>query len=284
MPGKGVIMAVKTFKPTTPARRQMTVPGFDEITKKTPERSLVTVLKKHAGRNNTGKITVRHHGGGNRIKYRIMDFRKNIQDVPATVLAIEYDPNRTAYIALMQYETGEKTYSIAPVRLKVGDVVLNSAKADIKPGNVLPISEIPVGTFIHNIELYPGKGGQLVRSAGTAAQLMAKENGVSQVRLPSGEVRLIRLDCKATIGQVGNIEHENINLGKAGKKRHMGVRPTVRGSVMNPCDHPHGGGEGKSPIGRPSPVTPWGKPTMGYKTRDKKARTNKFIVKRRNDK
>ncbi|PWM69939.1 MAG: 50S ribosomal protein L2 [Clostridiales bacterium] len=277
-------MAVKTFKPTTPARRQMTVPGFDEITKKTPERSLVTVLKKHAGRNNTGKITVRHHGGGNRIKYRIMDFRKNIQDVPATVLAIEYDPNRTAYIALMQYETGEKTYSIAPVGLKVGDVVLNSAKADIKPGNVLPISEIPVGTFIHNIELYPGKGGQLVRSAGTAAQLMAKENGVSQVRLPSGEVRLIRLDCKATIGQVGNIEHENINLGKAGKKRHMGVRPTVRGSVMNPCDHPHGGGEGKSPIGRPSPVTPWGKPTMGYKTRDKKARTNKFIVKRRNDK
>ena len=277
-------MAVKTFKPTTPSRRQMTVPSFEEITKKTPERSLITVLKKNAGRNNTGKITVRHHGGGNRIKYRIIDFKKNIQDVPATVLAIEYDPNRTAYIALMQYETGEKTYSIAPVGLKVGDVVLNSKKADIKPGNVLPISEIPVGTFIHNIELYPGKGGQLVRSAGTAAQLMAKENGVSQVRLPSGEVRIVRLDCKATIGQVGNIEHENINLGKAGKKRHMGVRPTVRGSVMNPCDHPHGGGEGKSPIGRPTPVTPWGKPTMGYKTRDKKARTNKFIVKRRNDK
>ncbi len=277
-------MAVKTFKPTTPARRQMTVPGFDEITKKTPEKSLITVLKKHAGRNNTGKITVRHHGGGNRIKYRVMDFRKKIEDVPATVLAIEYDPNRTAYIALMQYETGEKTYSIAPVGLKVGDVVINSAKADIKPGNVLPISEIPVGTFIHNIELYPGKGGQLVRSAGTAAQLMAKENGVSQVRLPSGEVRIIRLDCKATIGQVGNLEHENINLGKAGKTRHLGVRPTVRGSVMNPCDHPHGGGEGKAPVGRPSPVTPWGKPTMGYKTRDKKARTNKFIVKRRNDK
>lgn len=277
-------MAVKTFKPTTPARRQMTVPGFDEITKKTPEKSLITVLKKHAGRNNTGKITVRHHGGGNRIKYRVMDFRKKIEDVPATVLAIEYDPNRTAYIALMQYETGEKTYSIAPVGLKVGDVVLNSAKADIKPGNVLPISEIPVGTFIHNIELYPGKGGQLVRSAGTAAQLMAKENGVSQVRLPSGEVRIIRLDCKATIGQVGNLEHENINLGKAGKTRHLGIRPTVRGSVMNPCDHPHGGGEGKAPVGRPSPVTPWGKPTMGYKTRDKKARTNKFIVKRRNDK
>ena len=277
-------MAVKTFKPITPSRRQMTVPSFEEITKKTPERSLITVLKKNAGRNNTGKITVRHHGGGNRIKYRIIDFKKNIEDVPATVLAIEYDPNRTAYIALMQYETGEKTYSIAPVGLKVGDVVLNSKKADIKPGNVLPISEIPVGTFIHNIELYPGKGGQLVRSAGTAAQLMAKENGVSQVRLPSGEVRIVRLDCKATIGQVGNIEHENINLGKAGKKRHMGVRPTVRGSVMNPCDHPHGGGEGKSPIGRPTPVTPWGKPTMGYKTRDKKARTNKFIVKRRNDK
>lgn len=277
-------MAVKTFKPTTPARRQMTVPGFDEITKKTPEKSLITVLKKHAGRNNTGKITVRHHGGGNRIKYRVMDFRKKIEDVPATVLAIEYDPNRTAYIALMQYETGEKTYSIAPVGLKVGDVVINSAKADIKPGNVLPISEIPVGTFIHNIELYPGKGGQLVRSAGTAAQLMAKENGVSQVRLPSGEVRIIRLDCKATIGQVGNLEHENINLGKAGKTRHLGVRPTVRGSVMNPCDHPHGGGEAKAPVGRPSPVTPWGKPTMGYKTRDKKARTNKFIVKRRNDK
>ena len=277
-------MAVKTFKPTTPSRRQMTVPSFEEITKKTPERSLITVLKKNAGRNNTGKITVRHHGGGNRIKYRIIDFKKNIEDVPATVLAIEYDPNRTAYIALMQYETGEKTYSIAPVGLKVGDVVLNSKKADIKPGNVLPISEIPVGTFIHNIELYPGKGGQLVRSAGTAALLMAKENGVSQVRLPSGEVRIVRLDCKATIGQVGNIEHENINLGKAGKKRHMGVRPTVRGSVMNPCDHPHGGGEGKSPIGRPTPVTPWGKPTMGYKTRDKKARTNKFIVKRRNDK
>ena len=277
-------MAVKTFKPTTPARRQMTVPGFDEITKKTPEKSLITVLKKHVGRNNTGKITVRHHGGGNRIKYRVMDFRKKIEDVPATVLAIEYDPNRTAYIALMQYETGEKTYSIAPVGLKVGDVVINSAKADIKPGNVLPISEIPVGTFIHNIELYPGKGGQLVRSAGTAAQLMAKENGVSQVRLPSGEVRIIRLDCKATIGQVGNLEHENINLGKAGKTRHLGVRPTVRGSVMNPCDHPHGGGEGKAPVGRPSPVTPWGKPTMGYKTRDKKARTNKFIVKRRNDK
>ena len=277
-------MAVKTFKPTTPARRQMTVPSFDEITKKSPEKSLVTVLKKHSGRNNTGKITVRHQGGGNRIKYRIMDFKKKIENVPATVLAIEYDPNRTAYIALMQYETGEKTYSIAPVGLKVGDVVMNGQGADIKPGNVLAINDIPVGTLIHNIEIYPGKGGQLVRSAGTYAQLMAKENGVAQVRLPSGEVRIIRLDCKATIGQVGNLEHENINIGKAGKKRHMGIRPTVRGSVMNPCDHPHGGGEGRAPIGRATPVTPWGKPAMGYKTRNKKNRTNKFIVKRRNDK
>ena len=262
----------------------MTVPSFEEITKKTPEKSLVTVLKKHAGRNNTGKITVRHHGGGNRVKYRIIDFKKKITDVPATVLAIEYDPNRTAYIALLQYETGEKTYSIAPVGLKVGDTVINSSNADIKPGNVLPINDIPVGTMIHNIELYPGRGGQLVRSAGTCAQLMAKENGVAQVRLPSGEVRIIRLDCKATIGQVGNLEHENINIGKAGKKRHMGIRPTVRGSVMNPCDHPHGGGEGRAPIGRPTPVTPWGKPALGYKTRNKKNRTNKFIVKRRNDK
>ena len=277
-------MANKTYKPTTPARRNMTVPGFEEITKKTPEKSLITVLKKHAGRNNTGKITVRHHGGGNRIKYRIIDFKKNIQDVPAKVLGIEYDPNRTAYIALLQYETGEKTYSIAPVGLTAGDTVINSANADIKVGNVLPIANIPVGTFIHNIELYPGKGGQLVRSAGTTAQLMAKENGVAQVRLPSGEVRIVRLDCKATIGQVGNLEHENIKIGKAGKKRHMGIRPTVRGSVMNPCDHPHGGGEGRAPIGRPTPVTPWGKPTLGYKTRKKKARTDKFIVKRRNDK
>ena len=277
-------MANKTFKPTTPARRNMTVPGFEEITKKTPEKSLITVLKKHAGRNNTGRITVRHQGGGNRIKYRIIDFKKNIQDVPAKVLGIEYDPNRTAYIALLQYETGEKTYSIAPVGLATGDTVVNSANADIKVGNVLPIANIPVGTVIHNIELYPGKGAQLVRSAGAFAQLMAKENGVAQVRLPSGEVRIVRLDCKATIGQVGNTEHENIKIGKAGKKRHMGIRPTVRGSVMNPCDHPHGGGEGRAPIGRPTPVTPWGKPTIGYKTRNKKARTNKFIVKRRNDK
>ena len=277
-------MANKTFKPTTPARRNMTVPGFEEITKKTPEKSLITVLKKHAGRNNTGKITVRHQCGGNRIKYRIIDFKKNIQDVPAKVLGIEYDPNRSAYIALLQYETGEKTYSIAPVGLSTGDTVVNSPNADIKVGNVLPIANIPVGTVIHNIELYPGKGAQLVRSAGVFAQLMAKENGVAQVRLPSGEVRIVRLDCKATIGQVGNTEHENIKIGKAGKKRHMGIRPTVRGSVMNPCDHPHGGGEGRAPIGRPTPVTPWGKPTIGYKTRNKKARTNKFIVKRRNDK
>ena len=277
-------MANKTFKPTTPARRNMTVPGFEEITKKTPEKSLITVLKKHAGRNNTGRITVRHQGGGNRIKYRIIDFKKNIQDVPAKVLGIEYDPNRSAYIALLQYETGEKTYSIAPVGLTAGDTVINSANADIKVGNVLPIANIPVGTVIHNIELYPGKGAQLVRSAGVFAQLMAKENGVAQVRLPSGEVRIVRLDCKATIGQVGNTEHENIKIGKAGKKRHLGIRPTVRGSVMNPCDHPHGGGEGRAPIGRPTPVTPWGKPTIGYKTRNKKARTNKFIVKRRNDK
>ena len=277
-------MAVKSFKPTTPARRQMTVPGFDEITKKTPEKSLITVLKKHAGRNNTGKITVRHHGGGNRIKYRVMDFRKKIEDVPATVLAIEYDPNRTAYIALMQYETGEKTYSIAPVGLKVGDVVLNSAKADIKPGNALALADIPVGTVIHNIELYPGKGGQLVRSAGNMAQLMAKENGYALLRLPSGELRNVSDNCMATIGVVSNLDHENVNYGKAGRVRHMGVRPTVRGSVMNPNDHPHGGGEGKSPVGRPGPVTPWGKPALGYKTRKIGKSTDKFIVKRRNSK
>ena len=277
-------MANKTYKPTTPARRNMTVPGFEEITKKTPEKSLITVLKKNAGRNNTGKITVRHQGGGNRKKYRIIDFKKNIQDVPAKVIGIEYDPNRTAYIALLQYENGTKTYSIAPVGLTAGDTVINSPSADIKVGNVLPIANIPVGTFIHNIELYPGKGGQLVRSAGAAAQLMAKENGKAQVRLPSGEVRYVRLNCVATIGTVGNLEHENVKLGKAGKTRHLGIRPTVRGSVMNPCDHPHGGGEGRSPIGRPTPVTPWGKPTLGYKTRRKKARTNNMIIKRRNDK
>ena len=276
-------MPTKKFKPTTPSRRHMTVPTFEELTKFTPEKSLVVIKKKFAGRNSYGKITVRHHGGGNKLKYRIIDFKRN-GTAPATVIGIEYDPNRSAYIALLQNEAGEKSYIIAPVGLKDGDVVYTGADADIKPGNTLPIENIPVGTFIHNIELYPGKGAQLVRSAGVAAQLIAKENGVAQVRLPSGEVRIIRLDCKATIGQVGNIEHNTVKIGKAGKKRHMGIRPTVRGSVMNPCDHPHGGGEGKSPIGRPSPVTPWGKPALGYKTRNKKARTDKFIVKRRNAK
>ena len=276
-------MPTKKFKPTTPSRRHMTVPTFEEITKFTPEKSLVVIKKKFAGRNNNGRITVRHHGGGNKIKYRIIDF-KRMSTAPATVIGIEYDPNRSAYIALLQNEAGEKSYIIAPVGLKDGDVVYTGADADIKPGNTLPIDHIPVGTFIHNIELYPGKGAQLVRSAGVAAQLISKENGIAQVRLPSGEVRIIRLDCKATIGQVGNIEHDTVKLGKAGKTRHMGIRPTVRGSVMNPCDHPHGGGEGKSPIGRPSPVTPWGKPALGYKTRNKKARTDKFIVKRRNAK
>ena len=270
------------YKPTTPARRQMSVPDFAEITKFSPEKSLVCIKKKHAGRNSYGKITVRHKGGGNKQKYRIIDFKRNTLDVPAKVIGVEYDPNRTAYIALVQYEDGTKKYVIAPVGLTDGDVIYSGAGADIKPGNTLPLANIPTGTVIYNIELYPGKGAQLVRSAGCAAQLMAKENGMAQVRLPSGEVRIVRLDCKATIGQVSNIEHENVNLGKAGKTRHLGIRPTVRGSVMNPCDHPHGGGEGRSPIGRPSPVTPWGKPTNGYKTRNKKARTEKFIVKHRN--
>ena len=276
-------MPTKKFKPTTPSRRHMTVPTFEEITKFTPEKSLVVIKKKFAGRNSYGRITVRHKGGGNKIKYRIIDF-KRANTAPATVVGIEYDPNRSAYIALLQNEAGEKSYIIAPVGLKDGDVVYTGPDADIKPGNTLPIENIPVGTFIHNIELYPGKGAQLVRSAGVAAQLISKENGIAQVRLPSGEVRIIRLDCKATIGQVGNIEHDTVKIGKAGKTRHLGIRPTVRGSVMNPCDHPHGGGEGKSPIGRPSPVTPWGKPALGYKTRNKKARTDKFIVKRRNAK
>ena len=276
-------MPTKKYKPTTPSRRHMTVATFEELTKFTPEKSLVVVKKKFAGRNSYGRITVRHRGGGNKVKYRIIDFKRQ-SVAPATVIGIEYDPNRSAYIALLQNEAGEKSYIIAPVGLKNGDVVYTGADADIKPGNTLPIENIPVGTFIHNIELYPGKGAQLVRSAGVAAQLISKENGVAQVRLPSGEVRIIRLDCKATIGQVGNIEHDTVKIGKAGKTRHMGIRPTVRGSVMNPCDHPHGGGEGKSPIGRPSPVTPWGKPALGYKTRNKKARTDKFIVKRRNAK
>lgn len=276
-------MAIKSYKPTTPPRRHMTVSAFDEITKKTPEKSLLAVKKQKSGRNNLGRITVRHRGGGNKKKYRIIDFRR-LGTSPATVLGIEYDPNRTANIALLRDENGKKSYIIAPVGISVGDVLYTGEGADIKPGNVLPIANIPVGTYINNIELYPGKGSQLVRAAGAAAQLMAKENGVAQVRLPSGEVRIVRLDCRATIGQVGNLDHENIHLGKAGKTRYLGIRPTVRGSVMNPVDHPHGGGEGRSPIGRPSPVTPWGKPTLGYKTRKKKNRTDKFIVKRRNAK
>ena len=276
-------MATKQYKPTTPSRRNMSTPSFDEITKFSPEKSLIVTKKKNAGRNSYGKITVRHHGGGNKQKYRLIDFKRGAEE-SAKVIGIEYDPNRTSYIALLENEAGKKSYIIAPVGLTDGDVVSSGENADIKPGNVLPISAIPVGTVIHNIELYPGKGAQLVRSAGAFAQLMAKENGTAQVRLPSGEVRIVRLDCKATIGQVGNVEHETVKLGKAGKTRHKGIRPTVRGSVMNPCDHPHGGGEGKSPVGRPGPVTPWGKPALGYKTRNKKARTNKFIIKRRNAK
>ena len=277
-------MAIKKFKPTSPARRFMTVSAFDEITKFEPERSLLKPLKKNAGRNSYGRITVRHRGGGNKQKYRIIDFKRNKVDIPATVIGIEYDPNRSANIALLQYEDGEKRYILAPVGLTDGDTVISSATADIKPGNTLPISAIPVGTLIHNIELSPGKGGQLVRAAGNSAQLMAKENEYAQVRLPSGEVRMIRINCLATIGQVGNLDHENISIGKAGRKRHMGIRPTVRGVVMNPNDHPHGGGEGKSPIGMPSPVTPWGKPALGLKTRKKNKQSNKFIVKRRNQK
>ena len=276
-------MPTKSFKPTTPSRRQMSVSTFEEITKATPEKSLLTVLKKNSGRNSYGRITVRHKGGGNRRKYRIIDFKRNRTDA-ATILGIEYDPNRSANIALIQYEDGEKAYIIAPEGLKVGEKVEMNDTADIKVGNCMPIANIPVGTYIHNIELHPGRGGQLVRSAGMGAQLMAKENGYAQVRLPSGEVRMIPLNCKAVIGIVGNSDHENIKIGKAGRTRHMGIRPTVRGSVMNPCDHPHGGGEGKSPIGRPGPVTPWGKPALGYKTRSKKNKSNKFIVKRRKGK
>ena len=278
-------MSIKTYKPTTPSRRHMSVSGFDGVDKHAkPQKELVEVLKKHSGRNSYGRITVRHQGGGNRKKYRVIDFKRDKMDVPATVLRLEYDPNRSAYIALVEYTDGERRYILAPVGLNVGDTVLSSAAADIKPGNALPLANIPVGTVIHNIELYPGKGAQLVRSAGVAAQLMAKENGMATVRLPSGEYRKVRLNCIACIGQVGNVDHANIAIGKAGRKRHMGIRPTVRGSVMNPCDHPHGGGEGKSPVGRPGPVTPWGKPAMGYKTRKKKNATDKFIVKRRNAK
>ena len=278
-------MSVRLYRPTTPSRRHMSVSNFDGLDKKArPERSLTQVLKKHSGRNNTGRITVRHRGGGNRRKYRIIDFKRNKSDLPGTVLRLEYDPNRSANIALIEYTDGERRYILAPVGLSQGDTIISSASADIKPGNALPITSIPVGTVIHNIELYPGKGAQLVRSAGTWAQLMAKEGAMAQIRLPSGEHRLVRANCMATIGQVGNISHSNIHIGKAGRKRHMGIRPTVRGSAMNPVDHPHGGGEGKSPIGRPSPVTPWGKPTLGYKTRKKKNPTDKFIVKRRGKK
>ena len=278
-------MSVKTYRPTTPSRRHMSVSGFDGIDKKAkPEKKLLEPLKKHSGRNSYGRITVRHKGGGNRRKYRVIDFKRDKTDITGTVLRLEYDPNRSANIALVEYTDGERRYIVAPVGLNAGDMISSSERADIKPGNALPISAIPVGTFIHNIELYPGKGAQLVRSAGTAAQLMAKEGDMAQVRLPSGEYRMIRISCMATIGQVGNADHSNISIGKAGRKRHMGIRPTVRGSVMNPNDHPHGGGEGKSPIGRPGPVTPWGKPTLGYKTRKTKNPTSKFIVKRRNAK
>ena len=263
----------------------MTVSGFDGVDKHAkPERSLIEVRKKNSGRNSYGRITVRHKGGGNRRKYRVIDFKRDKMDTAAKVLRLEYDPNRSAFIALVEYEDGERRYILAPVGLAAGDTILSSANADIKPGNCLPLENIPVGTVIHNIELYPGRGAQFVRAAGVAAQLMAKEGGMATIRMPSGEMRKVRLDCRATIGQVGNIDHSNVSIGKAGRKRHMGIRPTVRGSVMNPCDHPHGGGEGKSPIGRPGPVTPWGKPTLGYKTRKTKNRTNKFIVKRRNAK
>ena len=278
-------MSIKTFKPTTPSRRHMTVSGFDGIDKHAkPEASLTEVLKKNAGRNSYGHITVRHRGGGEKRKYRIIDFKRDKVDMEATVLRLEYDPNRSANIALVQYEDGEKRYIIAPVGLTAGDKVLSSASADIKPGNCLPIANIPVGTVIHNVELQPGHGAQLVRSAGTAAQLMAKEGELAQIRLPSGEVRYVHTNCTACIGQVGNLDHENVHIGKAGRTRHMGIRPTVRGSVMNPNDHPHGGGEGRAPVGRPGPVTPWGKPAMGHKTRKTKNPTNKFIVKRRNSK
>ena len=277
-------MAIKTFRPITPARRHMTVSTFEGLAKVKPEKSLLAKNKKHSGRNNYGRITVRHQGGGNKQKYRIIDFKRTRIGVEAEVVNLQYDPNRTANIALIRYADGELAYIIAPDGLKAGDKVYSGPEADIKPGNVLPIENIPLGTFIHNIEMYPGKGAQMVRSAGAAAQLMAKENGTAQIRLPSGEVRMVPLNCTATVGQVGNLDHENIQIGKAGRKRHMGIRPTVRGSVMNPCDHPHGGGEGKSPVGRPGPVTPWGKPALGLKTRKTKNRTDKFIVKRRNSK
>jgi len=277
-------MGIKKYKPTTPGLRGMTVSTFEEITASTPEKSLTVTLKKHSGRNASGRITVRHKGGGYRAKYRIIDFKRDKDDVPGKVAAIEYDPNRSANIALIFYADGEKRYIIAPLNLKVGDVIVSGPKADIKIGNALPLANIPVGTLVHNIEMKPGKGAQMVRAAGNAAQLMAKEEKYAQVRLPSGEVRRVRIECRATIGEVGNEDHSNIQIGKAGRKRHMGIRPTVRGSVMNPNDHPHGGGEGKTGIGRVSPVTPWGKPALGYKTRKKKKDSDKYIVKRRNEK
>ena len=273
-------MAIRVYKPTSPARRFMSVLSYEGLTKKEPERSLTTDLRHKAGRNNSGKITVRHQGGGARRKYRIIDFRRQKDGIPATVKAIEYDPNRTCFIALLNYADGEKRYILAPLDLKVGDVVMSGAESDIKPGNCLPIANIPLGTLIHNIELKPGRGGQMVRSAGTAAQLMAKEGAYAQVRLPSGEVRKVLMNCRATIGTVGNTDHENVRIGKAGRKRHMGIRPTVRGVVMNPCDHPHGGGEGRSPVGMPAPMSPWGKPTQGVKTRKHRKYSDKMIVKK----
>lgn len=277
-------MAIKNYKPTTPSRRNMSVTDYSELSKKGPEKSLLRPINKKAGRNSYGRITVRHRGGGNRKKYRIIDFKRQKSDVPGKVLTLEYDPNRSSHIALVGYSDGEKRYIIAPQGLTVGQEIMAGTSADIKVGNALPLSSIPVGTFIHNVELYPGKGAQLARAAGNMAQLMAKENKMALLRLPSGELRNVPEECMASIGQVGNIDHENVKIGKAGRKRNMGWRPTVRGSVMNPCDHPHGGGEGKSPVGRPGPTTPWGKPALGYKTRSKKKASNKFIVKRRNSK
>ncbi|NCC86504.1 MAG: 50S ribosomal protein L2 [Clostridia bacterium] len=277
-------MSIKVYKPTTNARRNMSVTDYSELSKVAPERSLLAPIKNSAGRNSYGRITVRHRGGGNRRKYRLIDFKRDKVDMPATVLTIEYDPNRSAHIALVQYTDGEKRYILAPVGLKTGDTIEAGANADIKPGNALPLANIPTGTIIHNIELYPGRGGQLARSAGNAAQLMAKEGVYALLRLPSGEIRKVPVGCIATVGQVGNVDHENVKVGKAGRTRHMGFRPTVRGSAMNPCDHPHGGGEGKAPIGRPGPVTPWGKPALGYKTRAKKNRSEKMIVRHRSGK
>ena len=277
-------MSVKVYKPTTNARRNMSVTDYSELSKVAPERSLLVSLKKNSGRNSYGRITVRHRGGGVRTKYRVIDFKRDKFDIPATVKSVEYDPNRSAFIALLQYEDGEKRYILQPAGLKVGDTVVAGTSADIKAGNALPLTNIPVGTVVHNVELYPGRGGQLARAAGNSAQLMAKEGAYALLRLPSGELRNVPVGCMATVGQVGNLDHENVKIGKAGRKRHMGWRPTVRGSVMNPCDHPHGGGEGKAPIGRPGPVTPWGKPALGYKTRKNKKSSDKLIIKRRNDK